>query len=51
MPWLRAGRRFHQLAIEFGLLSEDGPSEKSNRERNELEIKLGKLGFAVPWSK
>jgi thymidylate synthase (FAD) len=37
------------LAISFGLLSDDGKPTKANRERNELELKLRKLGFTVPW--
>jgi thymidylate synthase (FAD) len=39
-----------RLAIEYGLLSEDGHSVKKNRERNELESKLNRLGLHVPWS-
>jgi thymidylate synthase (FAD) len=39
-----------RLAVEFGLLSKDGRPVKTNRERNELELKLKKLGFVVPWS-
>lgn len=39
-----------RLAVEFGLLSKDGTPTKTNRERNELETKLKKLGFVVPWS-
>jgi thymidylate synthase (FAD) len=38
-----------KLAIEFGLLSEDGKATKTNRERAELEAKLLELGFPVPW--
>jgi thymidylate synthase (FAD) len=39
-----------KLAIEFGLLSEDGQPIKENRERRELELKLDKLGFVIPWT-
>jgi thymidylate synthase (FAD) len=38
-----------RLAVDFGLLAEGGKRKKANRERNELEMKLHKLGFAVPW--
>lgn len=38
-----------KLAREFGLLPEGGGPVKTNRERAELETKLLKLGFIVPW--
>lgn len=37
-----------QKAVSFGWLKEDGTS-KRNREREELEAKLTKLGFKIPW--
>jgi thymidylate synthase (FAD) len=39
-----------RLAREFGLVSQDGTPVKANRERTELEAKLLKLGFAIPWA-
>lgn len=39
-----------KLAIEFGLLPKDGQPTKANRERNDLELKLERLGFKIPWS-
>ena len=38
-----------RLAIAFDLLAEDGKPTRTNREVAELEVKLLKLGFAVPW--
>jgi thymidylate synthase (FAD) len=38
-----------RLAQEFGLLPEASGSIKANRERAELEAKLLRLGFPVPW--
>lgn len=38
-----------RLAINLGFLPADGKPTKANRERNELELKLKKLGFSVPW--
>lgn len=37
-----------QLAKEFGFIKEDGELKK-NREREELEAKLIKLHFSIPW--
>ncbi len=37
-----------QKAVSFGWLKEDGTA-KRNREREELEAKLTKLGFKIPW--
>jgi thymidylate synthase (FAD) len=50
---LAAGRNEEaiKLAQEFGLLPADGSAMKSNRERSELEVKLLRLGFEVPWFK
>ena len=39
-----------RLAQEFGLVPADGSAMKINRERSELEAKLVKLGFTVPWA-
>jgi thymidylate synthase (FAD) len=36
-------------AIEFGLLAEDGSSQKKSREREELEEKLNFLNISIPW--
>ncbi len=38
------------LAIQFGLLAEDGTTNKKSREREELEGKLTNLGFVIPWA-
>jgi thymidylate synthase (FAD) len=38
-----------RLAREFGLLPEVAGPIKANRERSELEAKLLRLGFNVPW--
>lgn len=38
-----------KLAIQFGLLDESGTTSKKSRERDELELKLSDLGFAIPW--
>jgi thymidylate synthase (FAD) len=39
-----------RLAREFGLVSQNGTPVKANRERTELEAKLLKLGFSIPWA-
>jgi hypothetical protein len=37
-----------KLAKSFGWVKEDG-SIKKNREREELEAKLQKIGIKIPW--
>ena len=39
-----------ELARELGLIPADGSPMKANRERSELEAKLEKLGFSIPWT-
>ena len=41
--------RANELATEFGWLRTDEKGLKANRERSELEEKLGRLGLPVPW--
>ncbi|TGK53181.1 FAD-dependent thymidylate synthase [Leptospira bouyouniensis] len=36
-------------AIELGMLDDQGTTAKKNREREELEYKLTKLGYSIPW--
>jgi len=40
-----------ELARNFGWLKADDRGLKSNRERNELEEKLARLGLPVPWKR
>jgi thymidylate synthase (FAD) len=40
-----------KLAREFGLVPVAGSPMKTNRERSELEAKLLRLGFDIPWDK
>lgn len=37
------------IAIDAGLLTEDGGVSKASRERNELESKLEQLNLPIPW--
>ncbi len=36
-------------AIEHGILAADGTAQQRSRERVEVENKLDRLGFAIPW--
>jgi thymidylate synthase (FAD) len=40
-----------KLAIQFRLLDQNGQPTERNRERDELESKMVRLGLLVPWTK